>query len=46
MGFFAMKIPRLAFSTLALIAISAMPSIAQPYKYETSMPLAFASVIT
>jgi hypothetical protein len=33
-----MRKPILAFSTLAMITLSAMPSSAQQYKYETPMP--------
>jgi hypothetical protein len=38
-----MEILKIAFSTLALIATSAIPSIAQQYKYETPMPPGVAS---
>jgi hypothetical protein len=40
---FAMKKLKLAFSTLALLAFSAMSSNAQQYKYETPMPPGVAS---
>jgi hypothetical protein len=38
-----MKRLKLAFSALALLAFSAMPSSAQQYKYETPMPPGVAS---